>query len=441
MYSLDGQLIPTTPQMNDRYARHVLVTPEYTTIPRGLHTVLQEPPYLAPGWTCHINPEGSPFYVNFSKHLITDDPIQQEDIVNKITQWERRLETIIQADGMQLPNDYECYMTVDPRSDRCKYYFVDHTTQTVFWPEEIDPERHNIGISPVCSTAQMKYVLQEQYWLHQEYFPYRAVPNDLRKGLVDTFRQARAGQASTAVLWLLSSGTHVRQQITRHKYDTFFGEDYARISREQKRFEDSTITRTIVADKLRSGLLFNLPKGHLVKLDMLSSDNLTYMIHWREYAVVLLRQWRESTYLACGILIVGTISLTRALNPISSALGSISVVLALAGLVAGGTLCQWYDGAEKFTAAYVASHLGRVRSQKHGYEPIAQAFATPRALVMWSTIFLTLHVLSAVVDLLGLIVQAPAIVLGGIVFIALCHMQNSLRDGFSIEPPPQPLQW
>lgn len=75
--------------------------------------------------------------------------------MNKLTIWERQIEMLIKVDGTQLPDDYDCYITVDPKSDRCKYYFVDHITQTVFWLEEIDPERHDIGLQPVCSTAQM----------------------------------------------------------------------------------------------------------------------------------------------------------------------------------------------------------------------------------------------------------------------------------------------
>ena len=54
-----------------------------------------------------------------------------------------------------MPDDAECYIAADPEHDGCKYYFVDHTMQTVFWLEDIDPERHDIHLSPVCSVVQM----------------------------------------------------------------------------------------------------------------------------------------------------------------------------------------------------------------------------------------------------------------------------------------------
>lgn len=37
------------------------------------------------------------------------------------------------------------------------------------------------------------YVLQEQYWVHCEFFPHRVVPQNLKRQLVDIFRQGRAG--------------------------------------------------------------------------------------------------------------------------------------------------------------------------------------------------------------------------------------------------------
>ena len=76
----------------------------------------------------------------------------------------------------------------------------------------------------------------------------------------------------------------------------FFGEDHARISREQKRFEVIKYERSFVI-KMVSAILFNLPKTHAAELDALASDEVAYAIHWQEYAVILLRGWRESSYL------------------------------------------------------------------------------------------------------------------------------------------------
>ncbi|KAI0735138.1 hypothetical protein C8Q76DRAFT_791712 [Earliella scabrosa] len=432
------------PTQNDRYERVALVTPEYIKIPRGLHTSihLEEPPYFPSGWKTYVNPEGSPFYVHDVKRIVTDDPIQREESCQTILGAYEELDLRIKAEGLRMPDDAECYIAADPEHDRCKYYFVDHTMQTVFWLEDIDPERHDIHLSPVCSVAQMKHLLQEQYWTHCEFFPHRPVPSALRKELNDTFRQARADQLTSDSSTFPYSAEQCKQYMqiinidSRHRYNTFFGEDHARISRDQKRYDQPAIERPL-AVRMCTALLFNLPKARTEELNMLLSDDLTYVIHWREFATELLRGWRESGYLSAGLLMISTVSTMGPNNPVSACLGSLSVVLSLAGMISSGILLQWYTGADKYNAGAANTHLDRVRSPTYGFEPIAQAYSAPRALVLWATIFLALHMLSAVVDLVGLIVQAPAIVLAFILFVLFLQMHSALNNAFSVSCSPK----
>ncbi|TBU35274.1 hypothetical protein BD311DRAFT_829155 [Dichomitus squalens] len=453
-YSTDGLLVPMAPAQNRRYARIAFATPAYIKIPRGLHSALlsPEPQYLGVGWVAHFNPEGTQYYVNATKRLVTDDPIDHPDIWAKISAWITRLDTLIETDGMALPDDYEIFLSVATDDDGCKYYFVDHTTQTVFWIEEIDPERHELELPPVCSVAHLRFALQEQYWVHNEYFPHRQVPQKLRKELVDIFRQGRADQLTSEnstfpysaqqckhYLQVINVDTECNEYMTwtlarlwgtisRHKFSTFFGEDYAKISREQKRYDRPTKQRTL-AVKLCSALLFNMPKKRSTQMDLLSLDDLTYVMHWRDFAIDLLHGWRESSYLAVGLALIGTVSTVQRTNPISAAMGSISIVFSLSGLATSAVLLQWYAGADKFTAS-TANHLARVQLPRLGYEPIAQAYCLPRALVAWSMIFLAAHVLSAVVDLYGLIIRSPAILLALLVAGGLLHVNSILRRAF-----------
>ncbi|RPD82522.1 hypothetical protein L226DRAFT_518511 [Lentinus tigrinus ALCF2SS1-7] len=487
-YSLDGPLVPMIPRQNDRYVRPALVRLAIVERSYGSSPKLfcDRPPYIAQGWSVSVNPEGSPFYIHRDKHLITDDPIQQAGICDKIMECEQRLRLLVETEGLTLPDDYECYITFDATSDRCKYYYADHTTQTVFWLEELDPERHDIGMAPVCSVAQMRTVLAshrilpvppsavtieegigrhipsrqsrsalplrqlvvlahlraetDQLTSTMSTFPYDAqqcktflqiIDVDMHRNQGDDLFQRNAtstshgsSHVSSPVCW---------NAVAKHRYHTFFGEDHARVSREQTRFEVIKYERPF-AIKFISGLLFNLPKTHTAELDGLASDDVAYAIYWHEYAVTLLRGWRDSSYLSAGLLMITATSVSRPNNPISAGLGSVSIVLALGGLVTSGVLLQWYADADtrKFDAPFVATHLARIRCPKHGFEPMAQVYSLPRALVFWSIIFLALHMLSAVVDLTGLIAQAPALFLAGIFLIAICQLQHSLRSAFTV---------
>ena len=85
----------------------------------------------------------------------------------------------------------------------------------------------------------------------------------------------------------------------RHKFNTFYGEDHAKISRMQRRFEATRIERTCIL-KLGSALLFGMPKTRSAELDSLSVDELTYVVHWREFATELIHGWRESSCMVCS---------------------------------------------------------------------------------------------------------------------------------------------
>ncbi len=82
----------------------------------------------------------------------------------------------------------------------------------------------------------------------------------------------------------------------RHKFSTFYGEDHAKISRTQRRFDKARTERTFIV-KMCSALLFGMPKTRSAELDLLSVDELTYAVHWREFASELLYGWRESSFL------------------------------------------------------------------------------------------------------------------------------------------------
>ncbi len=82
----------------------------------------------------------------------------------------------------------------------------------------------------------------------------------------------------------------------RHRYTTFYGEDFAKLDRDKRRYDNTDPERTVLI-KMCTALLFDFPKATTKELDKLISDDVTYGIHWRVFAEGLLREWRESAYL------------------------------------------------------------------------------------------------------------------------------------------------
>lgn len=93
------------------------------------------------------------------------------------------------------------------------------------------------------------------------------------------------------------------------------------------------------------------------------------------------------------------------------------------------------------TSALQVNHLHLIKSETYGYEPAAQAYSAPRALMFWAAIFLALHMLTAVADLVGLIFHAPALLLAMIILVSFWQMHTTLRHTFTLPPREQDLQW
>ncbi|KAI0669867.1 hypothetical protein C8Q78DRAFT_1079779 [Trametes maxima] len=456
-YGATGMFVPMAPSQNNRYERNALVTPEYMLIPKGLYSsmLLPEPPYLAPRWIAQVNPEGSPYHINTEKHVVTDAP---SALMDSVLLWAELFSAHMRALEITLPEDYELYLHPDPESKSCKYYLVDHQNQTVFWLEDIDQYRHDIDLSPACSIQHMKFVLQEQYWKHCEFFPHHTVQTVLRNELINVFNQARAdfltSQMSTfpytaeeckQFLQILESDAQSTEYsnwilarlwatVSRHRYNTFYGEDHARISRDQRRYDKAAPQRTPFMEKCFV-LFFNMPVRRADELRLLFVDEIAFGVHWREFATSILKDWYDASALAVGLITIGTISSLRHNNPVSACFGSLSVVLALGALASGALLLQRYSGADKYTASTAADHLYQSEHPKFGFEPVAAIYCAPRALVFWSIIFLAGHILCTFVSPLDMIMRAPAIGLGLLFALGLFKADAIVQGGFIAANP------
>jgi len=78
--------------------------------------------------------------------------------------------------------------------DACGYYFVDHASRTDFWLEDVSSE--DVGIPASTSPAQLRWALQEHYWMHVEYFPMHdgAIAPSAISELISVLLHARAGK-------------------------------------------------------------------------------------------------------------------------------------------------------------------------------------------------------------------------------------------------------
>ncbi|KAI0655108.1 hypothetical protein C8Q70DRAFT_924357 [Cubamyces menziesii] len=441
------RVVPMTPSQNNRYERSMLVTPQFLTVRKGMWSPAPLERWISSGWSKEINPEGSPYYVNREKRFITDTPMDDEACLQF---WMERIAAQVKEVDIDLPEDYEVFISPDATGYICRYYFVDHMICNVFWLEDIEPCTNELDLFPACSEDHLSYLLQEQYWRHCEFFPHHPVRPILRHELKQVFNQARTDLLTSSLSTFPYGATDCEQflniletdsennqysnwtaarlwaTIARHRYNTFHGEDYARISRDQKRYDKPTPQRT-GAMEIGTVLLFNMPVRRAEELDQLFIDDIAFGMHWREFAAAILKEWHDTS-----MLVRRDLSALRPTNFISASFGSMSAILALGGLAASALLSQRYAGADKFSAAAAADHLALLEHPTFGFGHIAMIHCMPRGMVFWSMIFLAGHLLSTFVTLQGIIVQVPAMLMVLAFLTAMFKTDRILRSGHDI---------
>jgi hypothetical protein len=97
---------------------------------------------LPKGWVEYVHPEGRPYFCNEQNKVITESDItnrETEKILDKVSS---SLRAELNDSGVEL---HLALVLDSPQNvNHCHYYFVDHTTQRVFWPEDVDPLEYGV---------------------------------------------------------------------------------------------------------------------------------------------------------------------------------------------------------------------------------------------------------------------------------------------------------
>jgi len=386
------------------------------------------PGYLPEGWTEHVNPEGARYYVKITGSLciVTDVSLRNENICEKLKTAVSRIFSLVEAIEFKLPKDCELYIHVKEESVACSYYFIDHTSRTEFWLQNIDSSA--LWMPPLASVGHLKLVLREHYWTHVEYFPHRPVAPRHCQELVDILRHAVIDQLTsesstfpygadqcTKFLNLIDgraadspymTGVIARLWVTisQHRFSHYHGEEHARLGRFQRRLEQSPEPRSIIVS-LCAKLLFRVPEKITEELDMLFIDRMAYAMHWQKFMHAQKCTWRESSYLSSGLIVAnaGLTSLCR--GDIAQCFGLTATAVSLGALASSVGLLHRYAQGEEMNAATAAQHLSEVEHFELGFKPIAIIYSLPRALLFWSLFLFALNILVMAVDIPGLLIK------------------------------------
>lgn len=89
-------------------------------------------------------------------------------------------------------------------------------------------------------------------------------------------------------------------QIEHQRFDHFYGQDYARLTREQSRIAKPERTDSFTLNMV-SVLFFRLPDTRRAELEALLTDHLVYSIHWKPFAAEQLLDWDKCSKMVSSL--------------------------------------------------------------------------------------------------------------------------------------------
>jgi len=440
-YSVQN-VFPMTSLQTNRYNRSTDARFHELTIEAGLFNYAsgQEPDYLPPHWTMFIHPEGQPYYYrNNGLRIVTEASINRREVWDKLSEWISGIEGALRCKGITPTDSMELFLQPNEYEDTCGYYLANHATRTLFWLDQVSSEL--IGYDGNTSFSHLKLSLERLYWAHVEYFPMHSdiissrtidqLLSDFYHGQVDKMTSATstfpysADDSAKFVQILKSSKDQVidgnitcivgrlRNTILYHRFLHLYGQETPRLDRDQNIQTPSYSKQHWLFD-FGAVLCFGRPQIHQERLRKNLVDD--YLVDGRDFSALVsacLTEWRTSLSLTFSLFISNI--LLASLPSASTYIGTASIITCGMSAVSGIVLCARHDSLEKTTGCNAAwEYMHMIKSAEYGFQPAALVYSLPRALCLWSLVFLTAQVVFLAWSLIN-----PIIAIGWTVMIAL----------------------
>ncbi|OCH85542.1 hypothetical protein OBBRIDRAFT_798038 [Obba rivulosa] len=451
-------LHPILASANYRYDLGKRVKPIHHNISAGhlSYCAEQEPQYLPPGWSAHVQPEGQQYFAcDATLHVVTEANLHSPEIQQRIEHWIQEVHARIAEQKISLPESAELFLQLGEHPDSCSYYLVDHATRVIFWLEPTTTSA--LYLMPSVSLAHLRFALEEQYWTHLEFFPsHRIARLSLRlpeltsvffHGQVDTMTSnvstfpynaadcekilgvLRAMKDDKAVIDGYNVCTLARLwvMVIHVQHETHRGEAVARLSRDQQILESSTAARRRWLYAPLRLLLFKVPAYYEDRLDDVYTDSIVYLHQWRAFMGECREEWKQYGSWALTLLLFNALLLVA--PGTSTPVAAASMFICNVAIVsAAGLFVKHQRLSTTLLASELAEYLKTERHEVAGFQSYAVQLSLPKALFLWATLISSTQALFWLQSATNGYVPA-ALVVSVTAFWALCQMCTLVQSG------------
>ncbi|KAG2751243.1 hypothetical protein P692DRAFT_20774981 [Suillus brevipes Sb2] len=379
-------------------------------------------------WNACIHPEGALYFHDPTRGVYTDSTFQSEV---------RRCRMNSYVDGVLalLPPELQLHcdnieLVVQLAWNRrtevgiCRYYFIDHDKQLLFWLHPLSTEKLFCGVQGVEKPSHIKYAVEHQYWQHCEMYPDAKLERtDLLKDLKEVVVHASAetittdvslspfdGDELSKILDLISQlGDGVgdvysicviarfMRYFVRSKFFNFCGLPAARLDADQTVYKKKKKKKLILVLSWAFNVaMFGAPKSHMQELRRVWVDRSINSPRWKNFNTRLNSEWSGITmystvmlavdvsFLAVpsvGILNSGSVTITSTYLSIFCIVGSLVVSLFL-------TRQNRLYGQESADTA--VQFLTKMTGSAFGTKAVATVHGLPYAMLLWGMLYFML---------------------------------------------------
>ncbi|KAH7886954.1 hypothetical protein F5I97DRAFT_1829450 [Phlebopus sp. FC_14] len=400
-------LHPVTSLNTSRYEKSCAVEQFHTVIPPGPTAARATPRQLSATWSdasqqwlSFTHPEGQLYHwctrPGFS--VVTEANLECPETNLQVSHWLKLVEDELEQRQIIPPQDLELFLEL--QEDSCNYYFVDHSSQSLFWLEHLSTEA--LDISPVASHAHLthhitEWALERFYWVHVEFFPMHYDGRFTPKIIDDLFGVLSHGQADRHMDgYTLCYVARLSAAVANQRFMTFYGHENAQLDRLQEMLPNETPDHQWTFT-IANGLLWGIPQGYCSQMEEVFLNEQVYVDHWTTFMSNCLREWTTSISWTFLVLIVSVLLSSGG----SLITATPSILCCSAGIASASCLDLKLRPLKDASASSAARYLRTAKSPTLGFLPFAVVFSLPKASYMWGVAFLLAQIIHLTSQRLG----------------------------------------
>ncbi|PBK92994.1 hypothetical protein ARMGADRAFT_144216 [Armillaria gallica] len=438
---------------------------------------------LPMGWTKHTHSDGKPYFYHDHDKVITEEWLYERRIAERIARYITILKDAIskRSESFGSVKSWHLYVEIkeyelpawegDDRF-RCRYYFVNHDAECLFWLSKFTLDGYLHELRGEMSPDLIRRCLQREYWNHHYFFSdlhrlTTAQWNTVQKSILLAETDVTMSETTTVTrgsgtLKIMSKSIILAESKTSHSINSvannealiseldvsevaasymmallrdqilnYHGQRDARTSRDESIYGyDHNNGKRTVPFRTMNLLLFYAPIKHYTSLHKVWVDRLISKGPWQRLIEQITDKWQQHVGLATILLAVNmaflAIPSVDEMGPgqqhrfVTQILCYLSVASSMATIIIGLILMSHHNALKHVDVAVVMDFLHRHWQEYIGFERLSIMYSTPYALLMWGMVFFLASFFSMCLESANPVSLRVSVTLAFLLGAALC---------------------